>query len=387
MSDLESKTSNAERGTWNAPIPLLDLKAQYAPIREEIRAAIDRVADAQYFIGGPEVETLEREVADYSQCHFAIGVSSGTDALIVALMTIGIRPGDEVITTPYSFFATAGCIHRVGAVPVFVDISPISYNIDPGLIEAAVSAKTKAIIPVHLYGQMADMDPLVEVARRHSLYVIEDAAQAIGSEYKGRRAGSIGDFGCFSFFPSKNLGGFGDGGMVTTNDPDLAHVAKLLRNHGAEPKYYHKLVGGNFRLDALQAAILRVKLKYLDGWTAGRQRNAGRYRALFSQAGLMDIVLPAEEPERRHIYNQFVIRTGRRDAVIANLKDRKIGHEIYYPVPLHLQECFAGLDYKPASLPETERAACETLALPIYPELTEEMQAAVVSAVAEAYGI
>ncbi len=379
MTDLQPSTFNP------GPIPLLDLKAQYAPIREECRAAFDRVADAQYFIGGPEVEGLEKEVAAYSQCSFGIGVTSGTDALLVAMMTIGIQPGDEVITTPYTFFATGGCIHRLGATPVFVDIDPLSYNIDPTLIEAAITPKTKAIMPVHLYGQMADMDPIMAIAQRHNLYVIEDAAQAIGAEYRGRRAGSIGHFGCFSFFPSKNLGGFGDGGMITANDPELAHRAKLLRNHGAEPKYYHKLVGGNFRLDALQAAILRIKLRHLDGWTAGRQRNAERYRRLFTEAGLQDVVLPADEPDRRHIYNQFVIRTDRRDAVMAKLKEHKIGHEIYYPVPLHLQECFASLGYQPGSLPESERAARETLALPIYPELTEEMQAAVVSAIATAY--
>ena len=274
---------------YDQPIPLLDLKAQYAPIREEIRAAIDRVCDAQHFIGGPEVEALEKEVAAYSQAQFGIGVTSGTDALLVALMAIGVGPGDEVITTPYTFFATAGCIARLGAVPVFVDIDPHTYNIDPAQIEAAITPKTKAIMPVHLYGQMADMDPIMDVARRHNLVVIEDAAQAIGSEYKGRRAGSIGDFGCFSFFPSKNLGGFGDGGMVTANDPALAHKAQLLRNHGAEPKYYHTLVGGNFRLDALQAAVLRVKLRHLDGWTAGRQQNAARYRGLFADANLVAV--------------------------------------------------------------------------------------------------
>jgi dTDP-4-amino-4,6-dideoxygalactose transaminase len=371
--------------TYTQPIPLLDLKAQYAPIREECREAFDRVADAQYFIGGPEVDGLEKEIAAYSQCQYGIGVTSGTDALLVALMTIGVQPGDEVITTPYTFFATGGCIHRTGAVPVFVDIEPGSYNIHPALIEAAITPKTKAIMPVHLYGQMADMDPIMAIAQRHNLYVIEDGAQAIGAEYKGRRAGSIGHFGCFSFFPSKNLGAFGDGGMITANDPALAHKAKLLRNHGAEPKYYHKLVGGNFRLDALQAAILRIKLRYLDGWTADRQQNADQYRRLFVEAGLQDVVLPTEDPGRRHIYNQFVIRTGRRDAVMAKLKERKIGHEIYYPVPLHLQECFASLGYQPGSLPESERAANETLALPIYPELTEEMQAAVVAAIAEAY--
>lgn len=379
------KTPNAEHGTWNAPVPLLDLKAQYAAIREECRAAFDRVADAQYFIGGPEVEGLEAEVAAYSQCQHGIGVTSGTDALLVAMMAIGIGPGDEVITTSYTFFATGGCIHRLGATPVFVDINPVSYNIDPALIEAAITPRTRAIMPVHLYGQMADMDSIMAIAQRHNLYVIEDAAQAIGAEHRGRRAGSIGHFGCFSFFPSKNLGAFGDGGMIIANDPALAHRARLLRNHGAEPKYYHKLVGGNFRLDALQAAILRVKLKYLDGWTAGRQRNAARYRALFASAGLPDVVLPAEEPDRRHIYNQFVIRTGRRAAVMAKLKERRIGHEIYYPVPLHLQECFADLGYTPGSLPHSEKAAQETLALPIYPELTAEMQAAVVDAIAAAY--
>lgn len=385
-------------------IPLLDLKAQYAPIREEIRAAIDRVADAQHFIGGPEVEALEREVAAYSQAQFGIGVSSGTDALLVALMTIDLRPGDEVITTPYTFFATAGSIYRLGGRPVFVDIDPRTYNIEPAQIEAAITDRTRAIIPVHLYGQMADMDPIMDIAERRHLFVIEDAAQAIGAEYKGRRAGSIGHFGCFSFFPSKNLGAFGDGGMITANDPDLAQRARLLRNHGAEPKYYHKLVGGNFRLDALQAAILRIKLPYLDGWTAGRQRNAATYRRLFAEAGLVDderrmtsdrtssfvgrpssVGLPTEAPERRHIYNQFVIRTTRRGAVMAALKARKIGHEIYYPVPLHLQECFADLGYRPGSLPHSEQAAAETLALPIYPELTEEMLAAVVEAIVEAY--
>jgi dTDP-4-amino-4,6-dideoxygalactose transaminase len=382
--------------TYTQPIPLLDLKAQYAPIREEIRAVIDRVADSQYFIGGPEVEGLEQEIAAYSGAQYGVGVTSGTDALIVALMAICVKPGDEVITTPYTFFATGGSIARLGAAPVFVDIDPFSYNIDPALIEAAITERTVAIMPVHLYGQVADMDPIMEIARRRGLYVIEDAAQAIGAEYKGRRAGAIGDFGCFSFFPSKNLGAFGDGGMITANDPELAHRARLLRNHGAEPKYYHKVVGGNFRLDALQAAVLRIKLKYLDGWTAGRQRNAACYRKLFAERNLAApagspaaqdgaVALPVEAAERRHIYNQFVIRTARRDAVMAVLKERKIGHEIYYPVALHRQECFAGLGYAEGSLPVSEAAARETLALPIYPELTEEMQAAVVDAVAAAY--
>jgi dTDP-4-amino-4,6-dideoxygalactose transaminase len=391
------------------PIPLLDLRAQYATIRDEVRAAVDRVADSQYFILGPEVEALEREVASYSQCRFGIGVSSGTDALIVALMAIGVEPGDEVITTPYSFFATAGSIARLGAKAIFVDVDPRTYNIDPAGLEEAITEQTKAIIPVHLYGQMADMESIMDVARLHDLTVIEDAAQAIGSEYHGQRAGSIGHLGCFSFFPSKNLGGFGDGGMVTTNDAELADRIRMLRNHGMHPKYYHKVVGGNFRLDALQAAVLRVKLPYLDGWTAGRQRNAARYRELFAGAGLSvpadslnclsggcraascnldrvrGLVMPTEQPGYRHIYNQFVVRTARRDAVIARLKARQIGHEIYYPVPLHLQECFAGLGYRPGDLTASECAARETLALPIYPELTGEMQAAVVSAIGEAY--
>jgi len=387
-------------------VPLLDLKAQYTAIRDEIRAAIDRVADAQQFILGPEVEALEREVAAYSGCAYGIGVSSGTDALLVALMAIDVRPGDEVITTPYTFFATAGSIARLGAVPVFVDIDPLTFNIDPTAIEARITPRTRVIMPVHLYGQMADMDPIMDIAQRHGLVVIEDAAQAIGSEYKGRRAGSIGHMGCFSFFPSKNLGGFGDGGMVTTNDAALAERIRLLRGHGAYPKYYHKLIGGNFRLDALQAAVLRVKLKYLDDWTAGRQRNAATYRRLFAEAGLTidppscltagcharnkgdctlppgRVVLPVEAPDRRHIYNQFVIRVAQRDQVMAALKARQIGHEIYYPVPLHLQECFAYLGQRPGDLPASECAAAETLALPIYPELTDAMLAAVVEAVA-----
>lgn len=380
---------------------MLDLKAQYAAIRAEVREAIDRVADSQYFILGPEVEALEKEVADYSQAEFGIGVSSGTDALLVALMAIGIEPGDEVITTPYTFFATAGAIARLGARPVFVDIDPLTYNIDPARLESVITGRSRAIIPVHLYGQMSDMNPIVEVARRHKLYVIEDAAQAIGSEYEGRRAGSMGDLACFSFFPSKNLGAFGDGGMVTTNDPELAKQVKLLRNHGYSPKYYNKVVGGNFRLDALQAAVLRVKLKYLDGWTERRQQNAATYRRLFTEAELVidqrrggtelklseisGVVLPFEALNMRHIYNQFVIRSGQRDQLLAHLKEHKIGTEIYYPVPMHVQECFAGLGYGNGDFPASERAAGETLALPIYPELTESMMATVVDAVADFY--
>jgi dTDP-4-amino-4,6-dideoxygalactose transaminase len=374
------------------PVPLLDLQAQYRSIRDELREAMDRVADSQYFILGPEVEGLEREVAAYSQCQFAVGLSSGTDALLAALMAIDLKPGDEVITTPYTFFATAGAVARLGATPVFVDIDPVSYNIDPNRIADAISSRTRAIIPVHLYGQMAEMDPIMELAAARNLYVIEDAAQAIGAEYKGRRAGSIGHYGCFSFFPSKNLGGFGDGGMITTNDQSLADKIKLLRNHGYRPKYYNAVVGGNFRLDAIQAAVLRVKLKYLDSWTAGRQKNADTYRKFFAASGLpielrlgdsnkSGVVLPAELPDRRHIYNQFVIRNRRRNELVAHLKAQKIGTEIYYPVPMHLQECFADLGLKAGDFPESELAANETAALPIYPELTEDQISTVVSAI------
>ena len=362
------------------PVPLLDLKAQYSALRDEIYAAMDRVIESQYFILGPEVEALEHEVAAYSHCQYGIGVSSGTDALLVALMAIDLQPGDEVITTPYTFFATAGSIVRLGGRPVFVDIDPCTYNINPAGIEAVITPRTKAIMPVHLFGQMADMDPIMAIAERHDLVVIEDAAQAIGAEYKGRRAGSIGHLGCFSFFPSKNLGGFGDGGMVTTNDPALADKVKLLRGHGAHPKYYHKVVGGNFRLDALQAAVLRVKLSCLDEWTAARQHNAERYRQLFAAAGVL-IGLPCDAGHGRHIYNQFVIRSRHRDALMAHLKAEQIGTEIYYPVPMHLQECFSDLAYQKGTFPQSEVAAQETLAIPIYPELCEEQLAAVVAAI------
>lgn len=399
MLDLEKQTH---------PVPLLDLKAQYAAIRNELREAIDRVADSQQFILGPEVEAFESEVAAYSQCAYGVGVSSGTDALLVALMAINVGPGDEVITTPYSFFATAGAIARLHARPVFVDCDPLTYNINPTQVEGAITERTRAIIPVHLFGQMADMNPIMEVARRHNLLVIEDAAQAIGSEYEGRRAGTIGDMTCFSFFPSKNLGGFGDGGMVMTNSDELAAQIKLLRNHGYAPKYHNKVVGGNFRLDAIQAAVLRVKLKYLDGWTEKRQQNSATYRRLFENAELSiqphipgvtnaasqgeavnqldkmsGVVLPFEAPNMRHIYNQFIIRSGRRDALLAHLKERRIGTEVYYPLPLHVQECFAPLGYRAGDFPMSERAASETLALPIYPELTESMMVAVVHAIAE----
>jgi dTDP-4-amino-4,6-dideoxygalactose transaminase len=367
------------------PVPLLDLKAQYAAIREEVRAAVDRVMESQVFIMGPEVTALEQEVAAYSQTGFGIGMSSGTDAILAALMAIDLRPGDEVVTTPYTFFATAGAIARLGGKPVFVDIDPATYNIDPAAIEAAITPRTRAIMPVHLFGQMADMDAIMAIAGRHDLIVIEDAAQAIGAEYKGRRAGSIGHMGCFSFFPSKNLGGFGDGGMTVTNDPALAEKLDILRKHGSKPKYYHKIVGGNFRLDAIQAAVLRVKLRYLDEWTAGRQRNAAAYRQLFAAANLQaaGIQTPLELPHVRHIYNQFVLRVPQRDALMAHLKQQKIGTEVYYPVPMHLQECFAGLGHRQGDFVESEQAALHSVAIPIYPELTAAMQASVVQAIAE----
>jgi dTDP-4-amino-4,6-dideoxygalactose transaminase len=363
-------------------VPLLDLKAQYAPIRDEVRAAIDRVCDSQHFILGPEVQGLEEETARFCGAKFAVGVSSGTDALLAALMAVGVGPGDEVITSSYSFFATAGAVARLGARPVFVDIERDTFNIDARQVEARVGPKTKAILPVHLYGRCATMDPLLALAAARKLALIEDAAQAIGStDAKGRQAGTMGAMGCFSFFPTKNLGGFGDGGLVTTNDPDLAERLRVLRVHGMKPKYYHQLVGGNFRLDALQAAVLRVKLKHLPAWTAGRRANAERYRQLFATAGLgTKVVLPGDAPG--HIYNQFVLRVPDRDRLLAFLTERKIGAEVYYPVPLHLQECFAGLGGKKGQLPVSEEMAATTLALPIYPELTEAQQKTVVDSIA-----
>jgi dTDP-4-amino-4,6-dideoxygalactose transaminase len=360
-------------------VPLLDLKAQYETIRDEIRSAIDRVLESQNFILGPEVAALEREVAEYSQCKFGIGVSSGTDALLVALMAIGVKPGDEVITTPYSFFATAGVIARLGAVPIFADIDPETFNIDPNKIESKISSRTRALIPVHLFGRMARMDAIVGITKRHGIRVIEDAAQGIGSEYRGRRAGSLGHLGCFSFYPTKNLGGFGDGGMVTTNDETLAERVRMLRVHGYRTKYHNAAVGGNFRLDEIQAAILRVKLKYLDRWTESRRRNAALYRDLLPNA----VSAPADDPDGRHIYNQFVVRYKHRDELMKWMKNRSIGSEIYYPVPLHLQECFNSLGGKHGDFPESERAANQTLALPIYPELTTEMLSHVAATIRE----
>lgn len=373
-------------------VPLLDLKAQHEPIHQEILAAIDGVLKSQAFILGPEVKKLEEAIASYSGTGFAVGVSSGTDALLVCLMALDIKPGDEVITSPFSFFATAGVIARIGARPVFADIDPATYNIDPARIEAAITGRTKAILPVHLYGQCAEMAPILEIAERHGLAVVEDAAQSIGADYRdGRRAGSMGRLGCLSFFPSKNLGAIGDGGMVVSKNAELAEKVRILRAHGGKPKYYHKLIGGNFRLDALQAAVLNVKLKYLDGWTRQRQDNAKRYLALIEESGLLET--PGICPPRavyagtglphHHIYNQFVIRVPKRDLLREFLKQHGVGTEIYYPVPFHLQECFRYLGYKSGDFPEAERAAVDTLALPIYPGLGEAEQRYVVSRITE----
>jgi len=375
-------------------VPLLDLKAHHEPLHKEVMAALEQTFRSQTFILGPEVSKLEERVASYCQTSHGIGVSSGTDALLIALMAIGIGPGDEVVTTPFSFFATAGAIVRLGAKPVFVDINPKTYNIDPSKIANAITKKSKAIIPVHLYGQCADMAPILDLAKWHNLKVIEDAAQAIGAEYRdGRRAGGMGTVGCLSFFPSKNLGALGDGGMVVTKDQELAERIKVLRVHGGKPKYYHKLIGGNFRLDTIQAAVLNVKLNYLDEWTKRRQENARRYEALFQQSGLVqkgnvqlpDPVYRDSGSKHYHIYNQFVLRVEKRDDLMGSLKQKGIGTEIYYPVPFHLQECFRYLGHKEGDFPESERAANETIAIPIYTELTAGQQSEVVETMREFY--
>ncbi len=375
-------------------VPLLDLKAHHEPIKDEIFSVFEAVFKSQYFILGPEVKDLEAKIATYCQTEFAVGVSSGTDALLLALMALDIGPGDEVITTPYTFFATAGVIARVGAKPVFVDIDPVSYNIDPEKIEAAITPHTKVIMPVHLYGQVADMAPILEIAQRHDLKVVEDAAQAIGAEdAEGKRAGSFGDMGCFSFFPSKNLGAMGDGGIISIKDATLADKVRKMRVHGGHPKYYHKMIGGNFRLDSLQAGIVGVKLKYLDGWTKRRQENAINYTALFEKRGLIQdgfLTLPEAVYEKSgashyHIYNQFILRVKKRDALRKFLIKEEIGAEIYYPVSLHMQECFADLPYKEGDFPASEQATQETLALPIYPELSSQMQEWVVDAIDRFY--
>ena len=368
----------------SATVPLLDLQAQYLPLRDEILAAIERVCDSQRFIMGPEVAALEHEMARMLGVRHAIAVSSGTDSLLLALMALDIKPGDEVITSTYSFFATAGAIVRLGARPVLVDIDETTFNIAPERVEAAITPRTKALIPVHLFGLAADMDPLLDLASRRRIAVVEDAAQAIGGTYKSRLLGGLGAFGCFSFFPSKNLGAFGDAGLLTTNDAGLDKQARLLRTHGMEPRYYHHLVGANFRMDALQAAVLRVKAPHLPAWTEGRRANAQRYRALFREAGLHDrVTLPVEPAERRHIFNQFVIRTPDRDGLKQHLDERGIGTEIYYPVPFHLQPCFSYLGHRRGDFPQAERAAADSLALPIYGELTAAQQETVVTAIGE----
>lgn len=368
-------------------VPLLDLKAQYAAIRDELDAAVREVVESQAFILGPQVRACEEDLARYCGTPHAVGVSSGTDALLISLMAEGLGPGDEVITTPYTFFATAGSIARTGARPVFADIDPVTYNLDPALAAERVTSRTRAIMPVHLYGQMAEMDPLLELAERRGLVVIEDAAQAIGAEDRGRRAGSLGHYGCFSFFPSKNLGGFGDGGLVVTRDAERARRLAVLRVHGSEPKYYHALIGGNFRLDTLQAAVVAVKLRHLDDWTQRRQANARRYERLLAgtppvRSGA--IRLPAVT-HSRHIFNQYVIRAERRDALQAFLRERSVGTEIYYPVPLHRQACFQYLGYQAGAFPASEQAAAETLALPIFPELSDAQASYVVEQIIAFY--
>jgi dTDP-4-amino-4,6-dideoxygalactose transaminase len=381
-------------------VPLLDLKAQFAQIRSEVMPIIEQVCESQRFILGDQVTAFEAEGASYCASAAGIGVSSGTDALLLAMMALGIGAGDEIITTPFTFFATAGTISRLGARPVFCDIDAPTFNLSPAAVEAFLDAecafrdgvltnkrtggRIRALMPVHLYGQSADMDPLMAIAKRYQLKVIEDAAQAIGTEYKnGARVGSIGDIGCFSFFPSKNLGAFGDAGLNTTHDADLAESMRVLRVHGGKPKYYHSVIGGNFRIDELQAAVLRVKLRYLDEWTAGRQRNARFYDEAFAAALKGKVTTPYAVPGCRHIFNQYVIRVSQRDALRDFLTKKSIGTEIYYPVPLHLQKCFDYLGYQAGDFVESERAAAETLALPIYPELSQEQLAYVVGSIGE----
>ena len=388
LDPLNSRTlffsyTGEEQRVIKMKVPLLDLKEQYRTIKEEILKAAEDVFESQYFILGPKVKALEEEIAEYCSTAHAVGVSSGTDALLISLMAADIGCQDTVITSPYTFFATAGAISRTGARPIFVDIDPQTYNISPDLLENTIKSMTrtersrlKAVIPVHLYGQCADMTPILKICEKYNLAVIEDAAQAIGAEYNGKRAGSMGDVGCFSFFPSKNLGAFGDGGMVTTNSDAFYDKLVKLRVHGSHPKYYHQLIGGNFRLDAFQAAVVSVKLKYLDRWTEARQKNARNYRDLFEKAGLTDAIQLPIEKETRHIYNQFVISVKeKRDDLRKFLSDAGIGTEVYYPVPLHLQGCFSGLGYKKGDFPAAEHAALHTLALPIYPELSDDQMA------------
>lgn len=403
-------------------VPLLDLEAQYNSIKEDVKKAIDEVLESQKFIMGPPVKNLEARIAEYTTASYGIGCASGSDALLLSLMTLDIQPGDQVLTTPYTFFATAGAISRLGGIPIFLDINPIDYNIDPNQIEDFLNGnhplnkkfgndpkRIKAIIPVHLYGQCTDMDPILELAEKFGIPVIEDAAQSIGAQYKGKRAGSMGDTGCFSFFPSKNLGGYGDGGMVTTNRDDLAEKLQILRLHGSRPKYHHKIVGINSRLDSLQAAILNVKLDHLDSWSDQRRKKAMRYKELFEQSGIAldesalesanilntlkkesEKLLPPVEttgnPKNggRHIYHQYVIRTQKRDEVKEELAKANIGSAIYYPISLHEQECFSGLGYEASDCPHAHEASLQTLALPVYPELSDEQQDYVVEHVVKA---
>ena len=382
-------------------VPLLDLKPQYNSLKKEIDEALIRIADSQYFILGPEVEQMEKELCVYLDCKYAIGVSSGTDALLLALMALDIQPRDEVIVPTYSFFASAGVVSRLNAIPVFADVDPVTFNINTGDIEKKITRKTKAIIPVHLYGQSSEMDEVMRISKKYNIKVVEDAAQAIGAQYKdGKSAGTIGDAGCFSFFPSKNLGAFGDGGLITTNNQELAARMKILRVHGAEPKYHHKIIGGNFRLDAIQAAVIRIKLPHLDSWSNKRRMNAEIYSRLFIDAGLAEktgeinfndenkVLLPKAVYKNSglrnyHIYNQYIIRVKKRDELRKFLADSQIGTEIYYPVPFHLQECFSGLGYQKNDFPEAEKAADSSLALPIFPELTEEQIKFVVEKISE----
>ncbi len=365
-------------------VPLLDLKAQYATIRDEVAQAIDKVCESQFFALGPAVAEFEENVAAYCNCKFAIGVSSGTDALLVSLMALGTEPGDEVITTPFTFFATAGSVVRVGAKPVFVDVDPDSFNIDPSAIEEKITEKTKAIIPVHMYGQIADMNAVTEIARRHNLAVIEDAAQAIGASRGGTTAGNFGDCGCLSFYPTKNLGCFGDGGLVTTNSEDIAEKIKILRNHGQDPVYFYKIIGGNFRLDSIQGAVLNVKLKYLDSWNDKRRQNAALYDSLFADS---PIKTPKIEAHNVSIYHQYTVTVPERDTLQEFLAENQIGSAVFYPKPLHLQDCFTELDYKQGDLPVAERLCNEVLSLPVYPELSPEQIEHVAGTVLKYYGI
>lgn len=383
-----------KRSLWmNAKIPFFDLAVQFKSIEDEIRSVLDEVFQNQQFIMGPKVKVLEETIAQYCQTRYAIGVASGSDALLLSLMALGIGMGDEVLLPPFTFFATAGSVSRLGATPIFVDIDRETYNIDPSQIQEKITARTKAIIPVHLFGQCADMDPLLKISKERNLFVIEDAAQALGAEYRpqaesrGRRAGQIGDLGCFSFYPTKNLGAFGDAGMVVTDNPDLADKVKLLRVHGSQPKYFHKSIGINSRLDTIQAAILLVKFKYLDKWTAERQKKAERYQALFQDllSSIDGFRLPTVQNQNRHIFHQYVIRVPERDRLRQFLAQGGIGTDIYYPVPLHLQECYSFLKYRRGDLPNSEKASEEVLALPIYPELTEDQQCEVVNQIKAFY--